>query len=69
VAVEVTVNNAKDSFGMPMQIAFDPKVVELVEVHHGGFLAGDQPAALVHRVDKEAARPSSPSTGRRDRKA
>jgi general secretion pathway protein D len=53
VAVEVTVSNAKDLFGMPMQMAFDPKVVELVEVHHGGFLAGDQPAALVHRVDKE----------------
>ncbi len=54
VAVELTVSNARDLFGMPMQLAFDPKVLELVEVHHGGFLAGDQPAALVHRVDKEA---------------
>ncbi len=53
VAIEVTVSNAKDLFGVPLQLSFDPKVVELVEVHHGGFMAGDQPAALVQRVDKE----------------
>ncbi|HXE74298.1 MAG TPA: cohesin domain-containing protein [Candidatus Xenobia bacterium] len=53
-AVEVTLSNAKDVFSVPFQFSFDPKVVELVEVHHGGFMAGDQPATLVHRVDKEA---------------
>ncbi len=28
-------------------------MVKLVEIHHGGFLGGEQPAALVHRIDAE----------------
>lgn len=54
VAVEVMVQNVQDLFSVPFVLGFDPAVVELVEVHHGGFLGGgEQPAALVHRVDKE----------------
>ena len=35
---------------MPLQIQFDPKVLELVNVDAGGLLGGDgQPVALVHR--------------------
>jgi general secretion pathway protein D len=35
-----------------MQIQFDPKVLQLVNVDTGGLLGGDgQPVALVHRDD------------------
>ena len=45
---------ASNLFAVPFQLGFDPAVVKLVEVHHGGFLGGEQPAALVHRIDAEA---------------
>lgn len=53
LAVEVVVVNVRDLFSIPFALGFDPAVVELVDVHHGGFLGGEEPAALVHRVDKE----------------
>jgi len=54
-AVDVVLQNARDLFVVPFVVSFDPAVVELVEVHHGGFLGGgEQPAALVHRVDAES---------------
>ena len=35
---------------MPLQVQFNPKVLELVNVDAGGLLGGDgQPVALVHR--------------------
>jgi general secretion pathway protein D len=54
VSVDVAVENVTALFAVPFALRFDPQVVELVEVHHGGFLGGEQPVALVHRVDKEA---------------
>lgn len=55
VTVDVVLQNARDLFVVPFVISFDPAVVELAEVHHGGFLGGgEQPAALVHRVDAES---------------
>ena len=55
VAVDVVLLNARDLFVVPFVVSFDPAVVELAEVHHGGFLgSGEQPAALVHRVDAES---------------
>lgn len=54
VAVDVVVENVRDLFSVPFVLSFDPAVVELAEVHHGGLLGGEQPAALVHRVDKES---------------
>jgi len=53
VAVNVTVSNARNLFGVPFQLSYDPAVVKLVEIHHGGLLGGEQPAALVHRIDAE----------------
>lgn len=54
VAINVVLKNMQNLFAVPFALRFDPAVVELAEVHHGGFLnRGDQPAALVHRVDKE----------------
>jgi general secretion pathway protein D len=46
----IVLSNAHDVFSVPMQIQFDPKVLELVNVDAGGLLAGGgQPVALVHR--------------------
>ncbi len=41
---------AHDVYSVPLQIQFDPKVLQLVNVDAGGLLGGDgQPVALVHR--------------------
>ncbi len=53
LAVNLVVRNVRDLFSVPFVLTFDPSVVKLAEVHHGGFLGGEQPAALVHRVDEE----------------
>ncbi|MFQ5817800.1 MAG: secretin N-terminal domain-containing protein [Terriglobia bacterium] len=53
-SINLEVAGAQDLFTIPLVITFDPQVVELAEVHHGGFLAaGGQPVALVHRVEAE----------------
>lgn len=42
--------NARDVFSVPLEVQFDPKVLQLVNVDAGGLLGGDgQPVALVHR--------------------
>ena len=54
VAVNLIVERVRDLFTVPFALSYNPQVAELVEVHHGGFLGGDEyPAALVHRVDAE----------------
>jgi general secretion pathway protein D len=46
----VTLTNAHDVFAVPLQVQFDPKVLQLVDVEAGGLLSADgQPVALVHR--------------------
>ena len=46
----VVLSNAHDVFSVPMQLQFDPKILQLVNVDAGGLLGGDgQPVALVHR--------------------
>ncbi len=46
----IVLSNAHDVFSVPLQIQFDPKVLQLVNVDAGGLLGGDgQPVALVHR--------------------
>ena len=46
----VVLANAHDVFAVPLQVQFDPKVLQLVDVQAGGLLASDgQPVALVHR--------------------
>jgi general secretion pathway protein D len=46
----IVLSNAHDVFSVPLQIQFDPQVLQLVNVEAGGLLGGDgQPVALVHR--------------------
>jgi general secretion pathway protein D len=46
----ILLSGAHDVFSVPVQIQFNPKVLELVNVDAGGLLGGDgQPVALVHR--------------------
>jgi general secretion pathway protein D len=48
----VILSNAHDVFTVPLEIQFDPKVLQLVNVDTGGLLGGDgQSVALVHRDD------------------
>ncbi len=48
--ISVTATNAKDLYAVPIQLQFDPKVLQLVNVDAGEFLGRDgQAVALVHR--------------------
>jgi general secretion pathway protein D len=52
--VGVVVDNVNDLFSIPFLMQYNPKVISLEEVRHGGFLqAGDQEIAIVQQVDKE----------------
>ena len=54
--VNVMLSGGQDVFSVPLQISYDPKLLQLVNVSNGSFLSQDgQPVALVHRDD--------PSTG------
>jgi general secretion pathway protein D len=60
----VYLTGARDVFTVPVEIQFDPKILQLVNVDTGGLLGGDgQPVALVHRdegngmVSIQASRP------------
>jgi general secretion pathway protein D len=51
-AASVVLSNAHDVYSVPMQVQYDPKVLQLVNVDTGGLLGGDgQPVALSHRDD------------------
>jgi len=46
----VVLSGGHDVFSVPLELQFDPKVLQLVNVEAGGLLGGDgQPVALVHR--------------------
>ena len=46
----ISLAGARDVYSVPVQVQFDPKILQLVNVDTGGLLAGDgQPVALVHR--------------------
>jgi general secretion pathway protein D len=52
--VGVVVDNVNDLFSIPFLLQYNPAVVSVEEVRHGGFLqAGDQAIAIVLQVDKE----------------
>lgn len=52
--VALVVEDVKDLFSIPMLLQFDPKVVMVEEVRHGGFLSGGtQEVAIVQRIDQE----------------
>jgi general secretion pathway protein D len=51
-SVNVVVVHGQDIASVPLQISYDPKVLQFVSVANGDYLARDgQPAILVHRDD------------------
>ncbi len=52
--VNVVVEDVKDLFSIPMLLQYNPAVISVEEVRHGGFLSGGtQDIAIVQRIDKE----------------
>ncbi|MEY2411534.1 MAG: ral secretion pathway protein [Acidobacteriaceae bacterium] len=50
--VNVMLNGAQNAYSVPLQVSYDPKLLQVVNVSNGGFLSQDgQPVALVHRDD------------------
>jgi len=53
-SIDLNAENVKDLFSASLLLQYDPEMVSIEEVHHGGFLSeGNQAVALVERVDKE----------------
>jgi len=51
--VNLLISGAKDVYSVPLQLNYDPKMVQLINVSNGGFLSQDgQVVALVHREDE-----------------
>lgn len=51
-AVNILLNGAQNVYSVPLQLSYDPKVLQVVNVSNGGFLSQDgQSVALVHRDD------------------
>jgi general secretion pathway protein D len=51
-AVNVLLNGAQNAYSVPLQISYDPKMLQVVNVSNGSFLSHDgQAVALVHRDD------------------
>jgi general secretion pathway protein D len=51
-AVNVMLKGAQNVYSVPLQVSYDPKVLQVVNVSNGGLLSQDgQPVALVHRDD------------------
>jgi general secretion pathway protein D len=52
--IGVVVDNVNDLFSIPFLLQYDPAVISVEEVQHGGFLqGGNQEIAIAQRVDKE----------------
>jgi general secretion pathway protein D len=50
--VNVTMTGAQNVYAVPIQLLYDPRMLQLVNVSNGGFLGQDgQAVALVHRDD------------------
>ena len=51
-AVNLLITGAQNVYSVPVQLNYDPKLLQLVNVSNGGFLSQDgQAVALVHRED------------------
>jgi general secretion pathway protein D len=51
--VNLTISGAQNVYSVPVQLNYDPKMLQLVNVSNGGFLSQDgQAVALVHREDE-----------------
>jgi general secretion pathway protein D len=54
ITLGIVVDNVQDLFSIPMLLQYNPAVISVEEVRHGGFLSGGtQEIAIVQRVDKE----------------
>jgi general secretion pathway protein D len=52
-AVNLLISGAQNVYSVPVQLNYDPRMLQLVNVSNGGFLSQDgQPVALVHREDE-----------------
>ena len=52
--IGIVVQDVHDLFSIPMLLQYNPAVISVEEVRHGGFLSGGtQEVAIVQRVDKE----------------
>src|SRR4029077_3237939 len=52
-AVNVMLTGAQNVYSVPLQVSYDPKVLQVVNVSNGGLLSQDgQAVALVHRDDE-----------------
>ncbi|MFZ0283968.1 MAG: cohesin domain-containing protein [Terriglobales bacterium] len=50
--VNVVLAGAQNAYSVPLQVTYDPKMLQVVNVSNGNFLSRDgQPVALVHRDD------------------
>jgi len=50
--VNVVYSGAQPIYAVPIQLSYDPRVLQLLNISNGGFLGGDgQSVALVHRED------------------
>jgi general secretion pathway protein D len=51
-AVNLMVSGVQNAYSVPLQVNYDPKILQVVNVSNGTFLSQDgQPVALVHRDD------------------
>ena len=54
-AVNILLSGAQNVYSVPLQVSYDPKVLQVVNVSNGGFLSQDgQAVALVHRDDDQS---------------
>jgi general secretion pathway protein D len=55
--LNVTMAHAQDVASVPIQITYDPKVLQFVSISNGNFLSKDgQAVALVHRDDPSSGK-------------
>lgn len=51
--VNVSISGGQNMYSVPVQISYDPKMLQLLNVSNGGLLSRDgQPVTLVHREDE-----------------
>jgi len=51
-AINVVLNGAQNAYSVPLQLSYDPKILQVVNVSNGNLLSQDgQAVALVHRDD------------------
>ena len=53
IAVNLLITGAQNVYEVPVQVNYDPKMLQFLNVSNGGFLSQDgQPVTLVHREDE-----------------